>query len=103
MPTNKDSICASAARCKVEKCPHHRKHLHMPTLCARHCKRDDGIQGASCVPYKEPTVAGMLCTFCKKSDVHLVGADLPMSEEHWSCPVCDSTYPITEYKKENEK
>jgi hypothetical protein len=41
----------------------------------------------------------MLCDFCRKGDVHLVGAVEPHSTEHWACPLCDSTYPIEIYPK----
>lgn len=44
-----------------------------------------------------------LCKFCKKADVKLVGPSEPWHAEQWQCPQCDSTYPITDYKKENEK
>lgn len=43
----------------------------------------------------------MICLHCFKAELILVHQDLPYSEEHYICPICDSTFP-TEFVDENK-
>lgn len=37
------------------------------------------------------------CRFCETTEVHLVTGYEPYTVDHWGCPLCDSTYDISEY------
>ena len=43
-----------------------------------------------------------ICAFCKNKEVVIVPEYFPWSDKHWACPLCDSTYDISEYPKNNK-
>ena len=50
-----------------------------------------------------PPASPMLCKHCGQGDVQYVSSDEPWCEEHLACPLCNSTYNLNDYPKENHE